>query len=370
MSLVDRHVLGEWLKMLGVVLLVMMGLLLMQALYDDFHELIGNDASAAEIFVYFTINLPSYLSIVLPLTILISLLYALGQLHRNNEITAMRAAGLGVFRITRSIWATGVLLCGVTWLVNAHVIPWSIEESRDLRYKIKYRKQADVLGAERAGLSTGVAFDNQRQRRMWYFNRYSQFTQRGYGVTVVELDEKRREKTRLLAREAFYNRLLRNWVFKDGRELWIDPASNVVTRTEPFVEKRVAYYNEDPALMLAFDVKPHDLSFDELRRIIDYFTVEENPKIARYAVRYHSVLAETLGPLIIIAIAIPFSMAGVRVNPVGGVSTSIGRFLLYFVLVRICNALGMGGSLSPLAAAVAPNAAMLCAGLFFFRRMR
>jgi len=31
--------------------------------------------------------------VVLPLALLISLLYSLGLLHRNNEFTAMRAAG-------------------------------------------------------------------------------------------------------------------------------------------------------------------------------------------------------------------------------------------------------------------------------------
>lgn len=356
--------------MLGILLLVTVGLLMLQSLYDDFRDLVSNDASVLELLVYYTIKLPSYFSIVLPLAILISLLYTLGLLHRNNEITAMRAAGMGVFYITRSIWGAGIVFCGLTWLINAHVIPWSIEESRDVREKIEFRKQAIEVTSDRVGIRTGVAFDNQRQRRIWYFNRYSQFTQRGYGVTVSELDLQRSEKTRILANEAFYDRLLRYWVFKNGRELWLDPETSLLVRTEPFIEKRMPHFNEDPALMLAFDVKPQDLSFAELGRITKYFTVEENPKIARYVMRYYSVLAETLGPLIIIAIAIPFSIAGVRVNPAVGVSKSIGLFLLYYVLVRVCTAFGTRGGLSPEVAAIAPNVAMLCVGLFFFRKMR
>ncbi|MDR1789256.1 MAG: LptF/LptG family permease [Opitutaceae bacterium] len=370
MPVTDRHVLGEWLKTLGIVLLVMMGLLLIQALYDDFRDMLANDAGAADLFVYYVIKTPGYLSVVLPVALLVSLLYALGLLHRNNEITAMRAAGMSVFRITRPIWAAGVLLCGITWFVNAHVIPWSIEESRDIRARMEFQRQRKAAADDRVGVRTGVAFDNHRQRRLWYFNRYSQFTQRGYGVTVVELDARRREKTRILAREAFYDRVLRQWVFRDGRELWVDPATNVVTRTEPFQSRPARDYTEDPALMLAFDVKPNDLSFDELRRIVGHFTVEENPRIARYAVRYYGMLAETLGPLIIIALAIPFSISGVRVNPAVGVSKSIGLFLLYYALVRTFTALGTRGVLPPEWAAAAPNAAMLLVGLWFFRRMR
>ena len=126
MTLIDRYLLREWLKMLGLVLCAMLGLLLMQAMYEDFRDLLDDGATFADVLVYFAVKLPSYLSIVLPLTLLISLLYTLGQLHRNNEITALRAAGVGLFRLTRVLWLSGAVLCGVMWYVNATVIPWSV----------------------------------------------------------------------------------------------------------------------------------------------------------------------------------------------------------------------------------------------------
>ena len=49
--LIDRYLLGEWLKILGLLLAATMGLLVMQALYDNFRDLIqleGTKIDAAQ----------------------------------------------------------------------------------------------------------------------------------------------------------------------------------------------------------------------------------------------------------------------------------------------------------------------------------
>lgn len=370
MNLIDRHILREWLGMLGLVLGATLGLLLMQALYEDFRDLLELGAGALDMGFYFAVKLPSYLAVVLPLAILLSLLYALGTLHRNLEITALRAAGLGLVRITRSIWAAGVVLCGVMWALNATVIPWSVEESRAVWDSLEYRSEVQRRSADRVGASTLVAFDNRAEQRMWFMNRYSRFTGRGYGVMVSEMDERRREKTRLTAREAAPDPGGLGWVFRDGRETWLDPETGEVMRTRAFGEHHAPHYLEDPEVMLVFDVKPDDLSFRELRRVIAHHRAEDNPKVTAYAVRYYGMLANTLGPLIIIAIAVPFAVAGVRVSPAVGVSKSLGLFLVYFILLKISTAVGGRGLIEPWLAALLPNLIMLGVGVGFFLRGR
>ncbi|MGC4073376.1 MAG: LptF/LptG family permease [Nibricoccus sp.] len=371
LNLIDRHILREWLSILGLALMATLGLLLIQTMYDDFEDLLNYKAPATDIVMYFAIKVPSFLAIILPVVLLISLLYVLGQLHRSNEITAMRAAGMGIFRITRSIWVTGVVLCGVMWTLNASVVPWSVEESRSMMEYLKYKHELETGGDSKvSGLSRVVTFDNQRQGRMWFMNRYSSMTTRGYGVTVSELDTQRREKVRLYASEAKFDRQSGSWTFYRGRETWFDPATGDPITSRPFDEKKVPYFTEEPDLMLVFDVKPTQLSFFQLRRIIDYFTVEENPKVTVYAVRYFELVADTLSPLVVILLAIPFAVSGVRVNPVVGVSKSLGLFLLYFVLLKVANALGVRGTLDPITAACAPSLAMLALGGWFSLRMR
>lgn len=370
MSLIDRYIMREWLGALLLVLGATMGMLLMQSMYDDLGDLLEVGAGAVDIVFYYAVKLPSFLSVVLTLSLLLSLLFTLGRLHRNLEITAMRAAGLGFWRITRSIWIAGVVLCGVTWYLNGTVIPWSVEASRDIFQDLRIKGEGKIERADQVESVNSVAFDNRQERRMWFMNRYSRYTQRGYGVTVTELDTERREKTRLQAREAWYDEERVGWEFRDGRETWIDPATGEVQRTLPFAEHFVGHYREDPKLILVFDQKPESLSFFELERVIAFHRAESDPKLKRYAVRYYGLLAETMGPLIIIALAIPFAVAGVRVNPAVGVSKSIGLFLIYFVLFKASTALGARGVLDPMWAALSPNLTMLLLGIVLMTRVR
>jgi lipopolysaccharide export system permease protein len=369
-TLIDRYLLREWLKILGLLLCATMGLLLMQALYDNFRDLIEVGASFGEMVSYYLVLMPSYFSVVLPLALLLSLLFVLGKLHRNNEITAIRAAGLNIFSTTRSLWLAALVLCGVSLLLNARVVPWSVETSRRLLESFEFRAEERKGTVGALGLVTSVAFDNHRANRMWYINRYSRVAQKAFGVTVSELDKERRERTRLMAREATYDTTRAQWTLRDGREMWFDPELGELMRSVTFTEKTFPHLNEDPRLMLLIDRKPSDLSFFELRRIVEYFTNEDNPKVTRYAVRYYGLIADTLGPLIILAIAIPFAVSGVRVNPAVGVSKSIGLFFVYYLLTTLATMLGGKGYLDPIWAALLPNLAMIGLATYFFGRMR
>jgi lipopolysaccharide export system permease protein len=369
-TLLDRYLLREWLKILGLLLCATTGLMMMASVYDDFRDLLQIDVGLGETLKYYAALMPSQLSVVLPLSLLLSLLFVLGKLHRNNEITAIRAAGLNIFSTTRVLWVAGIVFCGITLLLNAYVVPRSVERARGLMDSYRIQAELRMPMTSSVGMVQSVAFDNHRANRMWYINRYSRVAQKAYGVTVSELDLRRREKTRIMAREASYDLQKQQWSFRDGREVWFDVEAGEVMRSRAFETKTMPHFNEDPTLMLLIDRKERDLSFFELERIVDYFTAEENPKVTRYAVRYYSLLADTLGPLIILAIAVPFAVSGVRVSPVVGVSKSIGLFFVYYLLTTIAALLGAKGYVDPLWAACLPNLAMVGIGAYLFGRMR
>ncbi|HWA26895.1 MAG TPA: LptF/LptG family permease [Lacunisphaera sp.] len=370
MNLFDRYLLREWLKMLGLLLGATLGLLLMISIYDELRDLIQLGVGFRDVVFYFATLMPSYLAVVLRISMLLSLLFVLSKLHRNNELTAMRTAGLNIFGTTRALWLAGVALCGLSLLLNAKVVPWSVETSRSLRDGFEFTAEARASGGVALGLVSSVAFDNQPQGRMWFMNRYSRVEQKAYGVTVSELDPQRREKTRIMAREGSWDPVARNWTFRDGREIWFDAESGEIMRSVAFQLKPIPHFNEDPTLMMLIDRKPQDLSFNDLRRITDHFSSEQNPKLARYEVQYFSLLADTLGPLIIIAIAIPFAVSGVRVSPAVGVSKSIGLFALYYVLIALRTMLSNSGTLEPLWAALMPVLVMIGLAAWFFGRLR
>jgi len=77
-----------------------------------------------------------------------------------------------------------------------------------------------------------------------------------------------------------------------------------------------------------------------------------------------------LMPLVIIAFAVPFAVAGVRVNPAVGVSKALGLFVVYFIALRLGLVLGGRGDLTPAMAALLPHLALLGAGAWAWTRVR
>lgn len=371
MNTFDRHLLREWLQILGLVLAATCGLLLVRVLYEDFRDLRDLGAGGELLWRYLGVTMPSSLAVVLPLALLVSLLYVLGKLQRANELTAMRAAGVGFARLTAPIWIIGLICCGLSWWINTTVVPWSVEESRAMKEELEFRHQSTkALPADRIGAVYSVAFDNPIEHRMWFFNRFSKKTQRGYGASVSELDSMRRETSRLTAAEAWFDEARNGWMFIKGRKLVFSPETGELTASTPFEEQFEAEYREQPSLMLLIDRKPTHLSLWELRELVAYLRAERSPKLALYAVRYYGLIADMIGPLIVIAIAIPFAVGGVRVNPAVGVSKSIGLFLLYYVLTSFSTTLAAKGFVEPSIAAWLPHAGMALLALLFFARLR
>jgi lipopolysaccharide export system permease protein len=71
----DRHLLREWLQILGLVLLATCGLLLVQVMYEDFRSLREGGARGLELWRYFFVTMPSFLTVVLSIEFFVSLIF-------------------------------------------------------------------------------------------------------------------------------------------------------------------------------------------------------------------------------------------------------------------------------------------------------
>lgn len=345
------------------------GLLMLEDMFGGVRKLLQFGASFGQISFYYAILAPSLLKMVLPVSILISLLYSLGHLHRNNEFTAMRSAGMGMVRMTRWIWVVGILLSGLLFFLQGGVIPWSVEQSRRLWNNLQFAHQAEESDTEEVGLVYGLAFDNQRDNRLWYLNRFSEFSYRAYGLTLSQMDDSRRETRRIMASEGYFDEVDGNWVFINGRDTTFDPQTGDMVRSIAFEEEVLPGATDDPRLMLLLSQDAEDLSFFELRWALDTLTPKENPKLLSHAVYYHQMLAETMRCLIMVSLAIPFAMTGVRTNPAVGVSKSLGLFLVYYLLTVVSTTLAERGLVEPLLAAWFPNIIMLIVALWLMRKL-
>src|SRR5215831_17588529 len=130
MRLLDRYLLREVLIPLGYCLV---GFLIFWICFDLFGALAAFQRKrllVRDIAEYYLVITPEFLVIVLPIALLLALLYSLTNLARHHEITAIRGAGVSLWRLCLPHLMVGLSLSVVLFLVNELWAPRSSERAQ------------------------------------------------------------------------------------------------------------------------------------------------------------------------------------------------------------------------------------------------
>lgn len=368
MKLINKYIFLEWSKSFLLALSAISAVIIIGDMFDDLPDLLEHGASFFDIVNFYIYLVPSFFPIIIPISLLISLLFFLGNLRRNNEIVAMQASGLSLLQITRPLWIVGMALTLLLVVFNANVIPWSVERTKKIENKLRLSNPGQEDIGDSIGNTSKLAFDNSDQGRLWYIHRFNELTYRAFGVNVYIRNSTGQEIGRVMAREAYFDKAAQHWVLLDGREILFNLKGGEPNKTVPFSEKSFSSFTESPELMVALSKKPRHLSLFQLRHLLQELNENVNPSIANYAVKYQSLLASPFSCLIVVAIAIPFAAFGVRTNPLVGVSKAIALFFVYYVVTNIGGILGSQLVLSAWLAAWLPNFVMIAFAVYLYRK--
>ncbi|HUZ06298.1 MAG TPA: LptF/LptG family permease [Candidatus Paceibacterota bacterium] len=123
----DRYLFRELLAPLAYCLggLVLLGNCF--TLFAELEKLQENKLHFSDLLEYSVAATPEFLVMVLPVTLLLALLYTLIHLSRSNEITAMRAAGISLWRVSAPYFAVGVAASAALFAMNEFLVPRSTE---------------------------------------------------------------------------------------------------------------------------------------------------------------------------------------------------------------------------------------------------
>lgn len=82
---------------------------------------------------YYVSSIPFIFVNATPVAVLMASLYCLGQMGKNNEITAFQASGVGLMRISAPFAVIGLSMSLLVLVTNETLVPKSIEVSQNLR---------------------------------------------------------------------------------------------------------------------------------------------------------------------------------------------------------------------------------------------
>lgn len=136
---IDSYVFKRFFTLFLMTFLICIFILLMQFLWRHVADLVGkgvNWSILAEFFVYSTFSL---VPLALPLAILLASLMTFGNMGENFELTAMKAAGVSLFRIMRPLIFFISTVCIGAFFFSNFVLPISQKKLYTLIISLKQK---------------------------------------------------------------------------------------------------------------------------------------------------------------------------------------------------------------------------------------
>ena len=145
MKIINKYVLKEHVGPLVFALTALTSLLLLNYIAKRFGDLVGKGLGWNVIGEFFLLSIPFTVAMTLPMAVLVSTLYAFSRLAAENEITALKASGVGMARVLVPVlWgATGMAAFMIFF--NDQVLPRANHRLSTLQQDIARKKPTFAL---------------------------------------------------------------------------------------------------------------------------------------------------------------------------------------------------------------------------------
>ena len=139
MKKLDIYLLKHFLGLLVMTFLICIFILLMQFVWMHIKDLVGKGVEIKVLAEFFIYAVTSVVPLALPLAILLASLMTFGNLGEKFELTAMKAAGVSLFRIMRPLVVAIGFICVGAFLFSNYVLPVSQVKLWALVFSLKQK---------------------------------------------------------------------------------------------------------------------------------------------------------------------------------------------------------------------------------------
>lgn len=293
-------------------------------------------------FLTVLLEMPALAYEMLPLAALIGGLMGLGALASGSELIVMRAAGLSLWSIGRSVALAGSLLAGLAFVVGDWVAPWASLESEVVRYQS----------------ISGARWDANKQD-IWFRdgNRYVNVSKLAQGridgrITTFDVDSD--GKFREVGSATSADIEGKRWFLNDWRGVDFG-VEDISLRQRP----RQAWDTSlTPEMINLFAVAPQSFTSYELYQYVQYLKSNRlDASIFEQALWRKAVVPVSV--VLMCLLALPFVMGPLRDSGSGQrLVTGIVIGVVYFLANQLFRDSAQLYGLSPLFGAWAPTAVL------------
>jgi LPS export ABC transporter permease LptF/LPS export ABC transporter permease LptG len=365
-GILDRYIAWQYIGHLTLVLSCFWSLSILSNFIDLFDDIEEHRVRGGIVFHYYAFWSPFVVHLVAPIAVLLATLVTFGILTKTNEITAMKAGGISIYRATVPTVVLGLLGSLCIFGLGDYLLPYTNRVAEADHNVIKgkppqsssYTNHRWVLAGDgriynyewlvegkhpsAAGLPEGSRTDETAF----------------YGLWVYTLDlQSWSLKQALFARRATWDGST-----YDLEKGWRREISGARAEFKGFDHSRTREV-EVPSYFQKEQPESDTLGFADLRAHID--TLEKvGFDVTKLRVALYRKVAYPAACVVMTLIGIPFSFSVGKKGALYGIGISLAVGMLYWTCLSVFESLGNNALLPPLLAAWGANILFGAAGLY------
>jgi lipopolysaccharide export system permease protein len=357
----DRYIARQFAGIFCISLSALVAIWLLMDLSDKIGDFRDSKHVLQTILTFYLTRAPAILLLLLPYSLLLSLLYTMGKFSGSREVIAMIQAGRSVVRITLPLILAGILLSLLCLGLNYQWAPTAEGRLDNIL--------AEAIG-KKAAEATSVIYLNPAERRLWRIGAFPPNYEKGAPLLDVEITVTREDKTlesRLTAASASWDRKTRDWTF-DHAVMGTYLPKQTPTFTTP-AEPLVIAWQETPSQLIKPGLSASQLGIPDLNSwLLENRRHNQFADPAPYQTQWHYRLALPFTCLVTVLLATPLGIHFSRRGSASGVFLAVVLSALMLLFTSISLAFGESGALKPLYSAWIPNITFTLLGFYLYYR--
>lgn len=352
MKILDRYLIKQFIQSVIFGLLAFTLLFVIVDMLENLDDFIDQNVNTAVVFEYYSVFAPEIIKLMLPVSVLFAGLFTAGKMSNLNELTAIKASGVSLYRFMLPIIIVTVILSWGAVYFSGYVVPLAN------KHKIAIERNYLRKGFSQSG--SNIFFQDSKTRII-NISYYDENNLQAVRTGIQEFDKN--DLTRMISRID-----LQNLKFDTTKNVWIGFNgtqrffTNYDDALESFQQKEFSYLNFKPQDLNSKQRKPDEMDLNELKNLIDD-QVRSGTDPKRVMIEYYSRYSFALASLVVVLFGLPLSTNKRK----GGLAIQVGINILitfiYLVLLKVTQAYGKNGALDPVLTAWIVNILFLAGAI-------
>ena len=351
--ILDDYVLRDFVFNFALIVGALTVLSLIFTVFELLGDIFKNQVSPWIVGEYLLNVTPFFLYNIAQYGVLLSVLITLGLMQRSNEVTALKATGISIYRIIVPVLVATVMVAGALFLSDQFYLPHTNKRQDALLNRIKGRPAQTYLNPSRRWIFG-------EHSTIYYYQLFDSDRNQFGDLSVFQFDPATFQLTnRIYVNRANWDAGLHRWVLTQGWERSFQ--GSAMRDYRPFDVSTFNVVSEPPEYFKKEVKQSLEMNYDQLRRYI-HDLQQSGFEVVKLKVQLQKKIAFPVITFVMGVLAIPFALSTGKRGAVAGVATAIGIAVIYTVVSGLFESMGNISSLPPVLAAWSPDVIFALAG--------